>query len=72
MNESTDDVIESLFDLLKERSRDKDLTIRKEAATALATIYKRNLLSDEPSIEKLEAAVNAILHMYYLPSVDDR
>ncbi|VDP71500.1 unnamed protein product, partial [Echinostoma caproni] len=72
VNESTDDVNESLFDLLKERSRDKDLAIRKEALTALATIYKRCLLSEQPSTEKLEAALNTILHMYYLPSVDDR
>ncbi|CAL8070083.1 unnamed protein product [Calicophoron daubneyi] len=72
VSETQDGVTDNIFSLLEGRSRDKNLSIRKEASTALASIYKRSFHGDHPPKEKLTSALNTILHMYYHPSVEDR
>lgn len=63
---------ESLFDIIYNRYRDRSLAIRKEVLAELAAVYKQNLQSDEPNKEKMSTTLNAILQMYYQPTVDDR
>ncbi|VUZ49338.1 unnamed protein product [Hymenolepis diminuta] len=63
---------ESLFDIIYNRYRDRSLAIRKEVLAELAAVYKQNLQSSEPNTEKMVMTLNAILQMYYQPSVDDK
>ncbi|KAM7537144.1 hypothetical protein Aperf_G00000063249 [Anoplocephala perfoliata] len=63
---------ESFFDIIYNRSRDRSLSVRKEVLSELASIYKQNLQASEPNSEKMTLTLNAILHMYYQPSVDDK
>lgn len=63
---------ESLFDIIYNRSRDRSLSVRKEVLSELASVYKQNLQASEPNSEKMALTLNAILHMYYQPSIDDK
>ncbi|KAL7064389.1 hypothetical protein AAHC03_05348 [Spirometra sp. Aus1] len=72
MREAKDDSIDNFFELVHNRSRDKSLTIRKEALAELASFYKRCLLSGKHDHERMTVALNATLHMYYQPSVEDK
>ncbi|KAG5444949.1 Sister chromatid cohesion protein PDS5 B-A [Clonorchis sinensis] len=67
-----DTVANDLYQLLIGRCRDKSLSIRKEAATSLANMYKRLVQEPQPPADRLSAVVNGILHMYYHSSVDDK
>lgn len=72
MREAKDDSIDNFFELIHNRSRDKSLTIRKEALAELASFYKRCLLSGKLDHERMTIALNATLHMYYQPSTEDK
>ncbi|KAA3677897.1 sister chromatid cohesion protein PDS5 [Paragonimus westermani] len=72
VNDAPGAITDDLYNLLKERSRDKSLPIRKEAATAMASVYKHLIKQEQPPVDRISLALNTILHMYYHPSVDDR
>ncbi|VDQ06154.1 unnamed protein product [Trichobilharzia regenti] len=63
---------DNFFELLKERSRDKTLSVRKEACFALSSLYKDSLESKCLSTAKSSSALNTILHLYYQNSLDDK
>ncbi|VDN99290.1 unnamed protein product [Rodentolepis nana] len=64
--------VDSLFDIIYNRYRDRSLAVRKEVLAELAAVYKENLQSSEPNTEKMVLTLNAILQMYYQPSLDDK
>ncbi|VDO58107.1 unnamed protein product [Schistosoma margrebowiei] len=72
IKQSESEVSDDAFELLKERSRDKTLSIRKEASSALASLYKGGLQSGWLSATKSASALNTILHLYYQNSTDDK
>ncbi|CAI2728920.1 unnamed protein product [Schistosoma spindalis] len=72
IKQSESEVSDDAFELLKERSRDKTLSIRKEASSALASLYKGGLQSGCLSATKSASALNTILHLYYQNSTDDK
>ncbi|KAK4471759.1 hypothetical protein MN116_005158 [Schistosoma mekongi] len=72
VRQSESEVNDDVFELLKERSRDKTLSIRKEASSALASLYKGGLQSGCLSATKSASALNTILHLYYQNSSDDK
>lgn len=72
MREGGGDYADTLFDTIHNRSRDKALSVRKEALSELAQVYKRNLQAAVPDYDKMTIAINAIMHMYYQPSNDDK
>eukprot|EP00108_Taenia_solium_P010847 TsM_000254000 transcript=TsM_000254000 gene=TsM_000254000 len=72
MREAKGDEADSLFDTIYNRSRDRSLSVRKEVLSELALVYKQNLQAAEPNLDKMVTTFNAIMHMYYQPSVDDK
>ena len=72
MHEAKEDEADSLFDIIYNRSRDRSLSVRKEVLAELALVYKQNLQNTEPNLEKMTMTLNAIMHMYYQPSIDDK
>ncbi|VDD81158.1 unnamed protein product [Mesocestoides corti] len=72
MRESKDGDADALFDIISNRSRDKSLPVRKEVLSEMAQVYKQNLQVTNPNYEKMTTALNAIMHMYYQPTNDDK
>lgn len=72
MHEAREDEADSLFDIIYNRSRDRSLSVRKEVLAELAQVYKQNLQAAEPNSEKMTKSLNAILRMYYQPSIEDK
>lgn len=73
MHESKDSILyPSLFDIVHHRSRDKALSVRKEALFELAHNYKRNLQTASADVDRMSVALNTIMHMYYQPDNEDK